>query len=158
MQEEVEQKSLTLVVNTAKMTGRVFKAAILKYLAFRKEQQHSDQKGVKYRGKQSIKRLVTHSQSVTNIELNDSHIKEFERIARKYGVDYAIQKEKGTNKHLIFFKAKDADVINAALSEYATRREKKHERPSVLEALRKAKALVSNLTHDREKNKDRGAR
>ena len=37
MQEEVENRTLTLVVSGTKFTGRLFKAAICKYLAHRKE-------------------------------------------------------------------------------------------------------------------------
>ena len=32
MQEEVEQKSITLVISSAKMSGRIMKEAITKYL------------------------------------------------------------------------------------------------------------------------------
>ena len=35
MQEEVENRTLTLVVSGTKLTGRLFKAAICKYLAHR---------------------------------------------------------------------------------------------------------------------------
>ena len=37
MQEEVENRTLTLVVNGSKFTGRLLKAAITKYLAHRKK-------------------------------------------------------------------------------------------------------------------------
>ena len=37
MQEEVENRTLTLVVSGTKFTGRLFKAAITKYLAHCKE-------------------------------------------------------------------------------------------------------------------------
>lgn len=37
MQEEVENRTLTLGINTTKFTGRVLKAALSKYLAHRKE-------------------------------------------------------------------------------------------------------------------------
>ena len=37
MQEEVENRAVTLVISTTKLTGRLLKAAILKYLASRKE-------------------------------------------------------------------------------------------------------------------------
>ena len=36
MQEEVESRSLTLAINTAKLTGRTLKNAIAKLLAYRK--------------------------------------------------------------------------------------------------------------------------
>ena len=42
MQEEVENRTLTLVVNGTKFTGRLFKAAICKYLAHRKERRTND--------------------------------------------------------------------------------------------------------------------
>ena len=37
MQEEVENKTLTLVISGSKFTGRMLKTAISKYLAHRKE-------------------------------------------------------------------------------------------------------------------------
>ena len=37
MQEEVENRTLTLVVSGTKFTGRMFKAAISKYMAHRKD-------------------------------------------------------------------------------------------------------------------------
>ncbi len=37
MQEEVENRTLTLVVSGTKFTGRMLKAAITKYMAHRKE-------------------------------------------------------------------------------------------------------------------------
>ena len=45
MQEEVENRTLTLTVNATKFTGRVLKAALSKYLAHRKEQKAAKQPG-----------------------------------------------------------------------------------------------------------------
>ena len=36
MQEEVENKTLTLVINTSKLTGRTLKSAMSQYLAHRR--------------------------------------------------------------------------------------------------------------------------
>ena len=44
MQEEVENRTLTLVVSGTKFTGRMFKAAISKYMAHRKEKKLQKQK------------------------------------------------------------------------------------------------------------------
>ena len=44
MQEEVENRTLTLVVSGTKFTRRLFKAAITKYLAHRKEKKLQKQK------------------------------------------------------------------------------------------------------------------
>ena len=92
MQEEVENRTLTLVVSGTKFTGRLFKAAICKYLAHRKEKKLRKQRirdaPVKPQGKQTVKQLIGQNQGVSNIEITDPSIKEFEKIARKYGVDY----------------------------------------------------------------------
>ena len=75
MQEEVEQRTVTLAVNTSKMTANVLKSAISKYLAYRKEK--AKQGPVKPCGKQSVKQLVGQDQGVTNIEITDKNIKDF---------------------------------------------------------------------------------
>lgn len=154
MQEEVEQKSLMLSVNATKFTGRVFKAAITRYLAHVKEQKHEKQQGVRHFGKQTVKQLVGQNQGVSNVELNDPSIRDFERVARKYGVDYAIKRVKGSDKYLIFFKARDADALQASLSEYANQRVKKQSRPSVLAKLREAIALSTGRAPEKYRETD----
>ena len=44
MQEEVENRTLTLVVSGTKFTGRLFKAAISKYMAHRREKKLEKQR------------------------------------------------------------------------------------------------------------------
>ena len=67
MQEEVENRTLTLVVNGTKFTGRLFKAAICKYLAHCKEKKLNKQRkreiSVKPQGKQTIKQLIGQNQA-----------------------------------------------------------------------------------------------
>ena len=141
MQEEVENRTLTLVVSGTKFTGRMFKAAISKYMAHRKEKKLEKQRSrdapVVPHGKQTVKQLVGQNQGISNIEITDPSIKEFEKIARKYGVDYAVKKDRSSSppKYLIFFKGRDADALTAAFTEYINKKVKKAtktERPSVL--------------------------
>ncbi len=154
MQEEVENKTVTLTINTAKMTGRVFKDAVRKYLAYRK---NKSQKDVKPTGKQTVRQLIGQNQGVTNVEIEDKSIKDFERIARKYGVDYAIKKDKSsdTPKFIVFFKARDGDALNAAMNEYANKQLKKQTKPSLLKKLKSLGELVKNR-EPKVKNKDKG--
>ena len=44
MQEEVENRTLTLIVSGTKFTGRLFKAAISKYMAHRREKKLEKQR------------------------------------------------------------------------------------------------------------------
>ena len=163
MQEEVENRTLTLVVSGTKFTGRLFKAAISKYMAHRREKKLDKQRGrdspVTPKGKQTVKQLIGQNQGVSNIEINDPSIRDFERIARKYGVDYAVKKDRSASppKYLIFFKARDADALTAAFSEYTQKKVKKadrSERPSVLEKLAQFKELLKNTVVDRSRRKE----
>ena len=163
MQEEVENRTLTLVVSGTKFTGRLLKAAVTKYMAHRREKklekQRSRDSPVTPKGKQTVKQLIGQNQGVSNIEINDPSIKDFERIARKYGVDYAVKKDRSASppKYLIFFKARDVDALTAAFSEYTQKKVKKadrSERPSVLEKLAQFKELLKNTVVDRSRRKE----
>ena len=160
MQEEVENRTLTLMVNGSKFTGRMFKAAIAKYMAHRKEVKHQNQKGrdspVTPHGKQTVKQLVGQNQGVSNFEIKDPSIREFDRIARKYGVDYAIKRDRSSDppKFLVFFKSRDADALTSAFNEYVGKKVKKASRPSVLKKLAHFKSLIKNPIKDREKRKE----
>ena len=163
MQEEVENRTLTLIVSGTKFTGRLFKAAISKYMAHRREKKLNKQRGrdspVTPKGKQTVKQLIGQNQGVSNIEINDPSIRDFERIARKYGVDYAVKKDRSASppKYLIFFKARDADALTAAFTEYTDKKVKKAEkteRPSVLAKLAQFKELLKNTVVDRSRRKE----
>ena len=163
MQEEVENRTLTLIVSGTKFTRRLFKAAISKYMAHRREKklekQRSRDSPVTPKGKQTVKQLIGQNQGVSNIEINDPSIRDFERIARKYGVDYAVKKDRSASppKYLIFFKARDADALTAAFTEYTGKKVKKAEkteRPSVLAKLAQFKELLKNTVVDRSRRKE----
>ena len=61
MQEEIEQKSVTLMINGTKFSLRTLKSAALKLLAHR---QNPSAPGVKHRGKQTVRQLVGQNQGV----------------------------------------------------------------------------------------------
>ena len=151
MQEEVENRTVTLTVNTTKMTGRVLKEALRKYLAYENaKKQGKAYRDVKPTGKQTVKH-------VTNVEIEDKSIRDFERIARKYGVDYAIKKDKTSEipKYLVFFKARDGDALNAAMTEFANKKLKAKSKPSLLKKLRDLSPLDKGRK-PKVRNKDKG--
>ena len=111
------------------------------------------------KGKQSVKQLVGQGHGVTNIEISDKNIKDFESTARKYGVDFAVVKDSTEQppKHLVFFKARDTDAITAAFKEYSIKQmAKTSEKPSLLGKLRDLMEKVKNQVLDTTKHKDRG--
>ena len=163
MQEEVENRTLTLVVSGTKFTGRLFKAAITKYLAHRKEKKLQKQKSrdtpVIPRGKQTVKQLSGQNQGVSNIEITDSNIKAFESTAKKYNIDFSLKKVKGEQtRYLVFFKGRDADVMTAAFQEFSAKKLNRDKKPSIRKALAAAKdkAKQLNAARDKVKKIDRG--
>ena len=169
MQEEIENKSITLIVNCTKFSGRVLKSAISKYLAHRsakhrekkmdrkaarREQQARKSTGVVHKGKQTVKQLIAQNQGVSTMDVSDKDIKAFERVARKYGVDYAVKKSKGQpNQYLVFFKARDNDALIAAFNEFTQKREYKKEHPSILKRLTKSMVQSMQKIPDKVRNK-----
>ncbi|WP_312279403.1 PcfB family protein [Oscillibacter sp.] len=133
MQEDIERRTVALSVNATKLTGR----ALAKILgaAVRKIQKDY-QKGQTPQGKQSVKKLMNHGASTKSLDLSGD-TKLFDRVARKYNVDYAFHKT-GPNKYLLFFKAGQADAITACFGEYSklVLNRGKNRRPSILEQLK----------------------
>lgn len=137
MQEEVNEKTIALSVRAAKMTGTVLKAAMRKFLAEQEKakQKHSaktaqkqaEKKAEVPKGRQTMKQLMGQNTQLTNIEVTDGNIKSFERIARKYQIDFSLKKDASLSppKYVMFFKAKDVDVMTSAFKEYSAKQLKK---------------------------------
>ena len=163
MQEDVENRTVTLMISTTKLTGRILKEALSKYLAWQKAKTvgktktgtEKQQGPVIPHGKQTVKQLVGQNQGVTNIEINDGNIRDFDRVARKYGVDYAVKKDKSGElpKYLVFFKSRDGDALQAAFQEYTAAVLKK--KPSVIRKLREAAPQQKDRT-DKVRNREKG--
>lgn len=161
MQEDIENKSLTLIINTGKLTGRTMATAFMKLLRYsrNKIREHRD---VKPQGKQSVKKLIAQNQGVEKTELADrEEAKIFDRFARQYGVDYAIRKgisEDGKPRYILFFKARDRAAIDQAMAAYATAWKQQHrrERPPVEQVLDPAQELVPERSRGRHREMDHG--
>ena len=157
MQEEVENRAITLAIRTTKLTGEVLKTAISKYLAYRNGKSEA-KVSVKPTGKQTVKELIGQNQGVSNIEITEGNIRSFERYARKYGVDFAVKKDRSGEipKYLVFFKSRDADALMSALMEYTNKLMPGKEKPSILKILRDAKQRAHAKEISKVRNKDKG--
>ncbi len=152
MQEELEQKTVSITVQSAKLTGRVLKSAIEATL--RKMEQERNTPKV---GRNSMKRLSGRDGSANTIEVT-GRIRSFERYARKHQVRYHIEKETGSDppKWTVYFKANQADALTAAFKEYTKKDLTRTNRPSLRAKLRKFKELAQSLDRDRVRNKEHG--
>lgn len=151
VQEEVNQKTVAISVKATKLTGRLLARAVA--AALRKMRQAGD---APHHGKQTVKQLAKQNAGMQSIEITHGNIGSFEKYARKYGVDFALKKGADTPpKWLVFFKARDADALTAAFTEFSRNTLKRANRPSVLETMRSLKELVQHKTLDRSKVRER---
>ena len=147
MQEEVEQKVVILIKSCTKLTADELRKAMTKAL-----NQVAHKAKAPPRGKMTVKQLAAQNKGLQSIEVTDKNIGSFNRVARKYGIDFAPFKVKGEDKYIVFFKAPDTDAMTAAFKEYTARELNKSKRPSVLQKLRQIE--IARPAKSREKHKE----
>lgn len=107
MQEEVTQKTMAFSIKSAKLTAQVLQAAARKFLEARNKG-----KTKLHHGQQSLKQLKKHGAALSNIEITEANIGAFKPCAKKYGVDFALRKDKTTlpSHYVVIFKSKDTKM------------------------------------------------
>ena len=165
MQDEVNEKTVSLCIRCGKVTANLLKAAMKKALV-KMEQEKQKLQGQKqpkqdkedktYKGKQSMDKLMKQNVQLSNIEITDGNIKSFERVAKKYSIDFSLKKDVNADppRYYVFFKARDADVMTAAFKEYTGQSLNKDKKPSVRKKLQQA--ISKSLKKQRELEKTKG--
>ena len=169
MQDEVNEKTVSLCIRGGKITAQLLKAAMRKALAQMEQekakqkqqskvqkQQDDKAKDKSYRGKQTMEKLMRQNVQLSNIEITDGNIKSFERVAKKYSIDFSLKKDVNADppRYYVFFKARDADVMTAAFREYTGKSLNKDKKPSVRKKLQQA--ISKSLKKHRELEKTKG--
>ena len=151
MQEEIEQRTVNLMISTTKLTARTLLNAGRSYLQQRKT--------AASQGQQSVKSLLRQNRGVSSVDIEKTGIRDFKKYANKYGIDYAIRKDSSETppRYLVFFKAQDSDALNAAFKEYSSSFLSKSKRPSVLAKLHELVQIAAELPGKvRRKEQERG--
>lgn len=182
MQDEVNEKTISLCVQCTKMTAGILKAVLRKFLNDRErakqnkvqvrqaakrgraqekgkvKEQKRQQKRMPH-GKQTMKQLMSKGARLSNILITDQNIGSFDRVARKYGIDYSLKRDNSVSppKYMVFFRARDVDVMTAAFREYAGVAMKKSRKPSIRKKLQKAiQRTAKHRERVKTRQKDRG--
>ena len=142
MNEEISKETVHFAANTGKVTGRVLWKCLRAYL------RHCQNKKLTAgKGKQTVKQLIKQGQGASSMEVSGESIRTFKRIANKYGVDFAIVKDKSADppRYTCFFKAKDMDAITSVVKEYSAKVVKLQAKPkpSLLKELKKLKDEIA---------------
>lgn len=164
MQEEVEHKTVNLAVRSSKVTAQVLYKGLKAFINHQKQKtaKKAVTKDEPVKGEQSVKELIGQGQGVSSMPIDDDGVKDFKKICNKYGVDFAVVKDKTVDppQFTVFFKAKDADAITQVLKEYSAKQMKKKQKaetkkPSILDKLKKFKDIVAKTPRkDKEKRKE----
>ena len=150
MQEEVEHRIVVLIEGCAKLSERELRQALSKLMQEYQKRQHTAPSG-----KMTVKQLAAQNKGMQSIEVTNDNIGSFNRIAQKYGIDFAPFKVKGENRYLVFFKSGDMDAMTAAFKEYTAKQLDREKRPSVLANLQHFKEMLKSVVVDRTKKKER---
>lgn len=169
MQDEVNQKVVTLCINGGKISARILKNALVKLLRkmeqMKREQRQAarasgqQKEPAEYHGKQSMEKLMKQNCQLTNIEVTDGNIKSFEKYARKYNIDFSLKKDTSVSppRYFVFFKAKDVDIMTAAFKEYTGKQLSKGKKPSLRKKLSLAKErMAKHREREKDRQKERG--
>ena len=145
--EEISRSTIAISVRASKLTARGLAYAL-------GEAAKKIRKSQAPQGKQTVKQLLRHGGEASAIDL-PGRAKDFDRVARRWGVDYAIKRvEKG--KYLLFFKAKQADAITGCFSEYSRRmmNRGRDQHVPLREQLKRAQELVRDQPRQKERTKE----
>ncbi|MBO4903551.1 MAG: PcfB family protein [Lachnospiraceae bacterium] len=141
MQEELTSRTMTLIIETGKLTTSVLQKAIRESVGLVNSARHHTPKG-----KQSLSKLKSQGVSLSNVEITKDNIKSFDTVAKKYKIDYALMKQDGSDppRYYVFFKGADAEVLDAAFKEYVKKEfhlEEKGSLKDVLDAVARERSM-----------------
>jgi len=161
MEEEVNQRVVSLSVNTSKMTAGVLVNTMKNFLV-REHQalnQHAAERQAERKahehGKMTLKDLMAQNAGAESVVISDDNIKSFDRVARKYNIDYSLKRDKTQDppKYLLFFKARDRDTMMTAFREYVQKNEQYKQKHPMKQKLKEYEEMRKRLNKQRFKEK-----
>jgi len=162
MNDQVNRETCDYAVRMTKLTTNNLWKCLKLMAQHIRNKKAAAQKDKVVHGKQTVKELIGQGQGVTTVDIGKSDLKDFQRLAKKYGVDFAVVKDKNSEPpvYTVFFKAKDEDAITNVVRAYTEKKMKQQEkeRPSVLDKLRQFKDKVMSIprqVHEKRKERER---
>ena len=136
--EDISRRTIALSIRTGKLTARTLAWALR--AAGRKIQKERQARQTPH-GRQTVRQLMKQGEATNSLPVEAP--REFDRVARRWNVDYAFYKN-GEGKYLLFFKSKQADAITACFGEYSRRvmDQPRVRRLPILERMKRAGELL----------------
>ncbi len=139
MEQEVNMKIACIAIQTTESAGKAFTRAMKGFIERQTDGLHNN-KGDKSEHKEllgkmvKIKDLRKDGSQIEFVDMGEDELKDFRKYARKYGVSYSMEKnnESDPPTYLIYFKAKDSQLITKAISSYVSDKYKDSEKDKEL--------------------------
>lgn len=150
MNGEITEKSIAFVIDKSFLTAKY----LYKLLSFIKKYED------KSPGLKSVKNLIGDNTHIATSEIDKNIVlKDFDKIARKYGIKFAVVR-KEDNKMILFFKSKDIEVLKKAIEEYTRlclkkelkSQNKQKAKNSIIKELKNKNIQKNKRTSKREKD------
>lgn len=169
LDESFHEKNLIIVMKAAQFSGKALLNVVQKFLDTGskpsiqlKDELKNEEKGDKRfpfkKSKIKISKLAKGGKQLETFPINDKDksLKAFNKIMKKSGVKYAVLKD--GDKMNIFVQASDKNITQAFESYVKYEINKKKEKPSLLDKLKKNQEKVKSQNKElvKEKTKDRG--
>ena len=158
MQDQINERTVALSVKGCKMTGQVLAKAMNLFLREMQRHKKSTRPKEPKHGKQSLHSLRKQGVSLADERITGDNIGSFNKIARKYNIDFSLKKDCTANppNWVVFFKTKDSRALESAFNEYGKMQlSEKAKKPTILERIAKFKEHIKTQA-DPVKNKSHG--
>ena len=168
MQDEVNERSVSLSVRGARMGAEALARTMRAFLESRRRNRAAPGKTVKSKSKNrtgvmSMKALAATGAELEQATLAEGGVGSFARVARRYHVAYSVMKDKSQDqpRWIVFFKARDAAQMEAAFNAYAKQvlDGKDRQKPSVVEQVKRiAQSMPRPGKQEKQRDQERGGR
>ncbi len=153
MEQEVNMKMVCIVMQSSEKASQVFYNALQKFIAkqsnnYTKSKDSAVNKAEPKGKIVKVKDLRKDGDQVEFEKMGNDNMKDFRKYARKYGVSYSMEKDKSSTPptYMIFFKAKDGNLIRKAMNSFVAEKmkdDKEKPEKGISNALIDAKDKVS---------------
>jgi len=161
--DQINQEAITWCFRRAidgkHLTERTFKRLLKVILSVDKKIKAARNPRYKH-GKMKVKHLIRKDEGATSVDIAKTELRDFQKVAKRYGVDFAVVKHKGSEPpvYSVFFKARDQDAIADVIRYYTEKKLMKEKRPSLHERIKQLKQKLAERpkkTRSKAKEKSR---
>jgi len=154
-QDHVNERCCCLIIKGGVLTGKTLAIAMRLFL---RGGRRVHKIATTHKGKQTVKQLHRKGKC-ESIEISDKNIGDFEHIARKHKIDFALEKDNSEHppKWLVYFRARNTKDMTAAFDEYSAKHlGKSKQKPPLNQTLQKVQERAKDQVLEQVKHKERG--